>query len=1316
MKTNIGHLEAAAGIAGLLKVLLAMRAGVLPPTLHLRHLNPHVRLAGTPFELVDRARPWAARPAADGRPVRRAGISSFGFGGTNAHVVLEAPAGAGVAPDGDPEPVVLVVAARDDAGLRAYLTALADHLVAWPDTDLARVAYTLQVGRVPARYRAAVVAIDRAEAIAGLRAVARGEACPGGYRGEAGETAGLLPLDASRDAVAAAWVMGAEVPWAARWAGRIPGRTPLPAAPLRTRPYWFDGRGAQPAAVPAAPPTEAAEEDTMRDATPVPEAHQRAKLRLAPLTRAARPPEPAAAAVTTAAGPVVAAALAEPIVAAEPVVAAARADVVAVARRHLADILGVSAQAVAPDQTFTELGLDSIFRMDLARRLNAELGLAVQAAELYEHDSLDRLATHLAVVGMDPAAPAAAPPALAEPPAPALEVPPALAEPLALEEPLSLAEPLALEEPVDTTDVLRRLVERVIGRPLDPARRFADDGLTSFDMLRTVSLLERRFGGLPKTLLFDQPTVAELAGYLAGRFRAAPAAQLLAAALADEPVPAGPLQLGTAPAAQPALSTGAEPAPPARSTVPVDGTGPIVVRKRELARYPDLAATFDRIDREHGREGGLAGRDIAPLAFVGAGGRAYLNFSRRGGDLFAWSYAGSAADFPVVVGEWLRYGERHDLRPNVLAMSPLAEADGVALTATPFGAVQRMTNLAGFSITGNPMARLRSQVRHFERAGTACTVEYRPGTEPAVDAEIAGMVGRWGDAKQMVNPYVAIVRGELGRGVLAERHRLFLTRLDGELASVVIVTRLPAEPGSLLDLEFYPATAPRGGLEYAIVRILERLRDEGDEVFSFGASFGVVLGRSPNAAPEVVQGLAELASVGIFGTGNFQFKNKFRPENLPIYLCQRADAVRTTVADVILMIADPDPAADAPELLGSAVAPPLPSAPPAPSPPRPPSLPASPPAPSAPTTAASAGRAAQLAGCGYNPLALRHRDVELDLLTDSWAELALAAIAARTATLAARPATQPPSGVAVPDWLPFEHTVATASGRAAEALLCRTWPRPRGPVIHNGLFPTWSASLADAGFATVATGTRAMTAASAGGADAGAFPGDLDLDELRVRLAAGNGGTAFVGVELSGNAGGGYPVSVANLRAVQAAARRHGVPLGTRRHQDRRERRRRRGARTGVRGYAGLGGGPGAARPCGRGHVQPVQGLRGSGGWPRGEPAAGVDRAAARGRGAARAAGRSGHPRTDRGGARRRGRRGDAGPGADGAGAGALRRPHRRRGAGRVTGRGTLRSPRRRPDAALRRARPPRRVVPGLAVPGHRGARRRTWTRARTAG
>src|SRR5439155_17720554 len=117
VKTNIGHLEAAAGIAGLLKVLLCMRHAALPPTINFERPNPYLRLDGTPFFINDRLRPWDGVSGPDGDAIRRAGVSAFGFGGTNAHVVLESyePHREVTAVDGDGPQVLMLSARTPDA-------------------------------------------------------------------------------------------------------------------------------------------------------------------------------------------------------------------------------------------------------------------------------------------------------------------------------------------------------------------------------------------------------------------------------------------------------------------------------------------------------------------------------------------------------------------------------------------------------------------------------------------------------------------------------------------------------------------------------------------------------------------------------------------------------------------------------------------------------------------------------------------------------------------------------------------------------------------------------------------------------------------------------------------------------------------------------------------------------------------------------------------------------------------------------------------------------------------------------------------------
>ncbi|WTP55766.1 SDR family NAD(P)-dependent oxidoreductase [Streptomyces phaeochromogenes] len=177
LKSNIGHTQAAAGVAGVIKMVMAMRSGVLPRTLHVDEPSPHVDWSTGAVQLLTRARPWER----DGR-LRRAGVSSFGISGTNAHLILEeAPEtesteGSEEAGGSGPAlPVVpWVLSARTGEALREQAAQLAAH-VAGRDLDLVDVAYSLAATRAVLEHRAVVVGADTAELVGGLEAVARGE-------------------------------------------------------------------------------------------------------------------------------------------------------------------------------------------------------------------------------------------------------------------------------------------------------------------------------------------------------------------------------------------------------------------------------------------------------------------------------------------------------------------------------------------------------------------------------------------------------------------------------------------------------------------------------------------------------------------------------------------------------------------------------------------------------------------------------------------------------------------------------------------------------------------------------------------------------------------------------------------------------------------------------------------------------------------------------------------------------------------------------------------------------------------------------------
>ncbi len=178
IKSNIGHTSAAAGVAGVIKMVQAMRHGVMPETLHVDMPSPHVDWSAGAVSLLTKPQPW---PARDGQ--RRAGVSSFGISGTNAHVIVElAPAESETVAVQDDRPDAVtawVVSARSADALAAQAGRLSAHLDAEPDLRAVDVAWSLVATRAALEHRAVLVGGDRDTLMAGLAAVASGEPGPG---------------------------------------------------------------------------------------------------------------------------------------------------------------------------------------------------------------------------------------------------------------------------------------------------------------------------------------------------------------------------------------------------------------------------------------------------------------------------------------------------------------------------------------------------------------------------------------------------------------------------------------------------------------------------------------------------------------------------------------------------------------------------------------------------------------------------------------------------------------------------------------------------------------------------------------------------------------------------------------------------------------------------------------------------------------------------------------------------------------------------------------------------------------------------------
>ena len=247
VKSNIGHAETAAGVAGLIKVLLAMRHGTLYRSLHCEDPNPLIDLAGSPFYLLNEARQWT-RPSVDGVEVpRRAAVSSFGAGGANAHLVVEeyraAPATREACAAVTSRPCVVPLSAKNEPALReAAARLLANLKESAPPAELRDIAFTLQVGRDAMPARMACVAADSSQLTRQLEAFVSGDAAAVAHgmagRGWRAETP-LDPQSLDAESVSARWAAGASVDWARAYADVRPCRVVLPAYPFSRQRYWL---------------------------------------------------------------------------------------------------------------------------------------------------------------------------------------------------------------------------------------------------------------------------------------------------------------------------------------------------------------------------------------------------------------------------------------------------------------------------------------------------------------------------------------------------------------------------------------------------------------------------------------------------------------------------------------------------------------------------------------------------------------------------------------------------------------------------------------------------------------------------------------------------------------------------------------------------------------------------------------------------------------------------------------------------------------------------------------------------------------------
>jgi acyl transferase domain-containing protein len=387
VKSNIGHSESAAGISGIIKVLLSLEHKVLPPSLHSRPVNSLLGLEESPFFIVHKAQPWMPLTDSTGTDLpRRAGVNSFGFGGANAHVLLEEFRT--TSPESEYKEAVVILSAGSSELLAEYVQRVKSTLHRKVDRlCIGDVAWTLQTGRESRPCRLAFVATTMEEAIRKLDGFLQGtQDAAAFFSGTVPPQGGDLSLlnddqdfaawlegyirKGKLQKLAELWVKGVRIDWKALHEGARRQRVPLPGVPFERHRYWLSQTShvARPTAA-ERPQVKAMAASAGQGFVPRP-----SQPTVAPVVRVSQPP---------AALPVSSAHSVEDELAS-----------------LISDLLRVPAASLDHSTDFTEFGVDSIISLDILTKLEERYDCILEPDLLARCDNIRSLAAHLIGAGI----------------------------------------------------------------------------------------------------------------------------------------------------------------------------------------------------------------------------------------------------------------------------------------------------------------------------------------------------------------------------------------------------------------------------------------------------------------------------------------------------------------------------------------------------------------------------------------------------------------------------------------------------------------------------------------------------------------------------------------------------------------------------------------------------------------------------------------------------------------------------------------------------------------------------------------------------
>ncbi len=332
----------------------------------------------------------------------------------------------------------------------------------------------------------------------------------------------------------------------------------------------------------------------------------------------------------------------------------------------------------------------------------------------------------------------------------------------------------------------------------------------------------------------------------------------------------------------------------------------LIFKENDAEALEKWGKTVDDLLEEFGGDDALAihRKILAGSIFFNSTKDAFFYHESANGVMMALCYVGAEDRYDDTLSEIIKYAEVNDLILNIMAQENRVEAlTAHGLSTTPVGIWQRIDPIENFTLAGTKMRRLRYVVNKYKQLGDVKTIEYVPGTTPEVDKEICSVMDEWVEIKEADPPFVPLLKKQIMAGTVSTNHLFFLTYRDNKLENVIILSIDNLNDGYLMDAEFYVKDMPLGSTEFAISEMIESFKGKGKKVFSLGLTLGTGLYEHENRSQEIHDLYAVLKKTEfVNGDANAQYKNKYRPTCVTVFMARPLGCGGKKLNDLMLML------------------------------------------------------------------------------------------------------------------------------------------------------------------------------------------------------------------------------------------------------------------------------------------------------------------------------------------------------------------------------------------------------------------------------